>query len=841
MKRRSILLTILAASLLTGCSMGRKNSQSSSVSNSSSFSSEQQSTSSQQESSILSEESEQSSSQEISSEESSPQDISNEESSFDDTSSEEDLSTLEESSSLDESSEDISSEELSSEEESSETISLQSIDLSSYQEDLFVGETVELTVGYTPNVESIKGVYWKSNNEEIATVDDGVVTAKKEGTADILAVSTYDSNIKATCTITVKEMIISTASIDLISSFTNNSSWSTISTTDFDIQGLDVTSVKGSSVYGTDTNSIRVGASRTAGSLVFNFSGVVIQGVTVYATNYGTDSSTIKVKTSAHTSTVSKVVKSDGINTFDDFKDDLKESTSLTISSNAAQRFVLTRIDIVTASKEKIYPTSIALSGDSEVMVEKSIKLKTTITPANANQRFVTYESSNKSIATVDDSGVVTGVSTGTTTITAYALVENDQYISATYKVEVKENILDEWTILIYMCGSNLESGYDEETGEYDDSYLASSDLTEIKSVKNKPDNINIAIEAGGSSRWDHTYSSIISASKLNRFHLEKNGYVKDEQITKASMGSSSTFQSFLEWGLTTYPAKKTGVIIWNHGGGMWGCCNDELYSNEALDHAESLAAIENAFSKTKTDKLEWIGYDCCLMQCQEIAEFNSPYFNYMVASQESESGYGWDYDEWVDDLYSLKDTKTILTEICDTFIEDNGGVDGVGTYYEGDYYACDQTLSVLDLNYMSAYKDAWEAMAAQLKSKITSTNASTFRKNIIGKTKYFADVDYDYFCEFDAWHMLTILANNSTFNPGSAYIDDVKTKFKNLVIYNCVQKEAAHDAYGLSFFFVAGTGYGQSSRMTSTYTNFTNWTYISKTYGGKVSSTYSY
>ena len=226
-------------------------------------------------------------------------------------------------------------------------------------------------------------------------------------------------------------------------------------------------------------------------------------------------------------------------------------------------------------------------------------------------------------------------------------------------------------------------------------------------------------------------------------------------------------------------------------------------------------------------------------MQVQDVAEFNSPYFNYMVASQESESGYGWDYDNWVDDLYAGKDTETMLAEICDTFIKDNGGVDGTGGYYQGEYYPCDQTLSVLNLNKMSAYKTAWENMAAQLKTKITSSNASTFRNNVIGKTKYFADSDYDYFSVFDAYHFLTILEKNSTFNPGSSLINAVKEAFNDLVIHNTVQKEAAHDAQGLSIFF-ATESYGRIYS-TSNYSNFTNWIYISKTYGGTVNSTYSY
>ena len=46
-------------------------------------------------------------------------------------------------------------------------------------------------------------------------------------------------------------------------------------------------------------------------------------------------------------------------------------------------------------------------------------------------------------------------------------------------------------------------------------------------------------------------------------------------------MGKSKTFQDFLEWGLTEYPAEKTAVIMWNHGGAMQGVCSDENYNGD--------------------------------------------------------------------------------------------------------------------------------------------------------------------------------------------------------------------------------------------------------------------
>ena len=46
-----------------------------------------------------------------------------------------------------------------------------------------------------------------------------------------------------------------------------------------------------------------------------------------------------------------------------------------------------------------------------------------------------------------------------------------------------------------------------------------------------------------------------------------------------------------------------------------------------------------------------------------------------MVGSEESEYSGGWDYDNWVDDLYNNVSTENLLHEICQTFVDSYGGV----------------------------------------------------------------------------------------------------------------------------------------------------------------------
>ena len=448
-----------------------------------------------------------------------------------------------------------------------------------------------------------------------------------------------------------------------------------------------------------------------------------------------------------------------------------------------------------------IYPTAISISGDAEISQGRSGKLSVTFEPENTNEKAIVWSSSDEGIATVNANGVVTGVAVGSVTITAKAFNRTDE-ILATFDVTITEQVGDAWTIFLYICGTNLESN----------SGLASGDISEILSVRNQPDDVNIVIETGGARSWSN-YG--ISANKIGRYHVENKQLVKDASLANANMGKSSTLQSFLEWGLQEYPADKTGLIFWNHGGGLDGCCFDDNYSGDGLTSTETTLAVDNALANLNINsKLEWVGYDCCLMQVQDIAEFNSKNFNYMVGSEETEAGDGWAYDEWVDNLYAGDDTETILAEIADTFVASNDGNSGWGW---GGSSNNDQTLSVLDLNKMDAYFTKFEAMASAIKSTVNS-NKNTFRSVINSCKKYEA---FDSYGLVDGKDFLNKLAANSKFSSHGEIINEVKNLYSEMVIHN-VKGGAAGNSNGLAFH----TPISYYDYPTNE-THFTNWASI--------------
>lgn len=198
-----------------------------------------------------------------------------------------------------------------------------------------------------------------------------------------------------------------------------------------------------------------------------------------------------------------------------------------------------------------------------------------------------------------------------------------------------------DWTIFVYLCGSDLES----------DAGAASSDIEEAFAAKGSGQ-VKVVYETGGSSFW---YENI-NENRIQRYLLEDGDLTLVDEKPEANMGTASTLADFLSWGVSNYPSERMGLILWDHGSGsISGVCFDEQYDYDSLTLGELDHALNQVYDQM-TDRFEFIGFDACLMSTLETANVLTPYARYMYASQEMEPGSGWDYTSLLNNLAANPD-----------------------------------------------------------------------------------------------------------------------------------------------------------------------------------------
>ncbi len=222
---------------------------------------------------------------------------------------------------------------------------------------------------------------------------------------------------------------------------------------------------------------------------------------------------------------------------------------------------------------------------------------------------------------------------------------------------EIKGNGRDEVTIMLYLCGTDLESKYK----------MATMDLQEMIDA-DLSDKVNILAYTGGCKKWQNSY---ISSDTNQIWQVTDNGLVcleKDLGRSKA-MTDPNNLSWFIRWCEENYPANRKALIFWDHGGGsVSGYGYDEKFQREG---SMDLAEINKALADGGV-KFDFIGFDACLMATTETALMLSDYADYLIASEETEPGIGWYYTDW---LTALSENTSMATveigkNIIDDFVE---------------------------------------------------------------------------------------------------------------------------------------------------------------------------
>ena len=311
------------------------------------------------------------------------------------------------------------------------------LDKTSYE--MTEGDELTLTATINPNNATNKNVSWKSSNTSVATVSNGKVTAVKAGSA-IITVTTEDGSKTATCEVTVNAKVYPVTGVTLDkashemtegdeftliatvnpSNATNkNVSWKSSNTSVAIVSNGKVTAVKAGSAtitVTTEDGSKTATCEVTVNAKVYPVTGVTLDKAshemtegdefTLIATVNPSNATNKNVSWKSSNTSVATV--SNGKVTA------LKAgSATITVTTEDGGKIASCEVTVIIPVKSvSLNLTKLTLEkGNEEALIP-------TINPTNASNQYLSWSSSNTSVATVSENGVVYAVNSGTATIT---------------------------------------------------------------------------------------------------------------------------------------------------------------------------------------------------------------------------------------------------------------------------------------------------------------------------------------------------------------------------------------------------------------------------------------
>ena len=310
-----------------------------------------------------------------------------------------------------------------------------------------------------------------------------------------------------------------------------------------------------------------------------------------------------------------------------------------------------------------------------------------------------------------------------------------------------------------------------------DESGSAYDDILEMCEYE-LPDNITIVLQTGGATRWSNV---LINPNKTQRFVI-KNGIMSE--VSNMHIQDScdpDTVADFITFCDKNYKSDHMAMIMWDHGNGVSGFGYDSIYKSDM-----TLEELKTAFSKAiKKDinkpYFDFIGFDACLMATTDTAVALDGYGKYLVASEELEPGYGWDYGVWLKALAEnpTMSAATVGQAIADSYMNFYMKLDSDPLWpsYGGD---CVVTFSVADMHKAAQVDAAYEAMNEKLLKKVVDNPSVLLdMTRAAEKTMRYGESNYKYCNTIDLGTYLDYL---SELYPDEC--EEVRALLKDAVLY---------------------------------------------------------
>lgn len=204
---------------------------------------------------------------------------------------------------------------------------------------------------------------------------------------------------------------------------------------------------------------------------------------------------------------------------------------------------------------------------------------------------------------------------------------------------------LKEWTVLIYSVSDN---------NLY---WFMQSDLNEAEKVGSTPE-MDLVAETSHQPR----FGSVVRT----QLHTNDTPLVTSPTVQNLGkdydMAQAASLSDAITWAMKEYPSKHFMLICSDHGAGWKGA-----HHSESKDSWMNLGDLETALKTAQEQtgrKIDVLGFDECLMASTEVAHQLQPYADFMVASEETEGGAGWQYDDALGQKVSNRANRILTPKV---------------------------------------------------------------------------------------------------------------------------------------------------------------------------------
>ena len=343
-------------------------------------------------------------------------------------------------------------------------VKVSSIKLNATSKTLYNGKSTTLKATVFPINATNKSLTWKSSNTKVATIDkNGKVKALKVGNATITATSTDGSNVSAQCKIKVVQRVTKIKLNKSIINLSKKGKTAKLKATVLpnNAYNKSVTWKSNNTKVVTVDKNGKIKATTNKGTTYVNAIAkdgrkirtriLVVVGKKVKKITLNKTSVTLNRGAKNRTFQLKKAIKNKnatykGVSWYSSNKNVATVNSNGKVTIKHRGKVVITVKAKDGSNKSakckftvKQLVTKLSYNNKKqvkEVYKNKTIKFAITVVPSNANNKGLTYSSSNKKVATVNSKGVIKGIKAGTVTITAKAKDGSRKAVKLTVKVK---------------------------------------------------------------------------------------------------------------------------------------------------------------------------------------------------------------------------------------------------------------------------------------------------------------------------------------------------------------------------------------------------------------------